>query len=63
MSATVSLTLTPEEAEAVWAWLHQYYPESREAWGSAILKLEEAMESAGVSTVFEEDEGAGEDAG
>ncbi|MDR5728415.1 MAG: hypothetical protein RB191_13390 [Terriglobia bacterium] len=53
----VELTLAPEEAEAVWAWLHQYYPDSRDAWLAAIVKLEDAMERAGVPTTFDDGDG------
>jgi hypothetical protein len=51
--AQVPLTLTPNEAKAVWAWLNQYYPESREAFGSACDKIASAMERAGLETEFE----------
>ncbi len=51
MSAiSVELTLEPDEAEAIWDRLNHYYPYSREAFGSAMDKLVNAMDRAGVKT-------------
>ncbi len=46
----IELTLEPDEAEAIWKWLNHYYPDSQEAMCSAIDKLGEAMDRAGVDT-------------
>lgn len=48
--ATVTVQLARDEAAAVWAYLHQYFPESQDAWGRAICHLGDAMEVAGVDT-------------
>lgn len=44
----VKLTLTPDEALALWYWINQCYPEDRDVWGCATGKFEDAMTIAGV---------------
>lgn len=46
----IELSLQPDEAIALWFWLNCHYPDSREAMGSALDKLADEMDRAGIDT-------------